>query len=283
MKFVFTLTPAESRRLIAKAVVAMEEVKKARESAYVIVLSGVTNALVAQELLGRRDIKPQHSTVGTSTQGVLCITNPQERDAVMPLILYKGQVVKKTPAEALQDFHRETVVIKGANAIDPEGNVGVITAGFDGGSVAQVIGYVTSKGLKFITAVGLEKLVPSVKQAAQAVGASTIDYSLGADFGMYCLSNVDAVTEIRALKLLCGVDTVHVASGGIGGNEGAVVLASVGSEGSVKKAISLVESIKGEPALPALKGTCENCRYAYCVFYQKKEEELPHWLQKKED
>ena len=44
MKAVLTLTPAESRRLIAKAVVAMPEVQKAWSDAYLLLAGGTTNA-----------------------------------------------------------------------------------------------------------------------------------------------------------------------------------------------------------------------------------------------
>ena len=53
-----------------------------------------------------------------------------------------------------------------ANAIDPEGNVGVITADFDGGTIGATYGTATSQGLKYIFPVGPEKMVPSVKEAA---------------------------------------------------------------------------------------------------------------------
>ena len=44
MKTIFTLTSAESRRLIAKAVVSMPEVKTAWEKAYLLLAGGTTNA-----------------------------------------------------------------------------------------------------------------------------------------------------------------------------------------------------------------------------------------------
>ena len=59
MKTVFTLTSAESRRLIAKAVVAMPEFKKAWEDAYVLLAGGTTNAFIAQEMMGREGIEPR--------------------------------------------------------------------------------------------------------------------------------------------------------------------------------------------------------------------------------
>jgi len=53
------------------------------------------------------------------------------------------------------------------------------------------------------------------------------------------------------------------------------VLANFGR--TAKKAISIIESIKGEPALPGFKGTCETCPYQ-CKFAGKKIEEIPAWL-----
>jgi hypothetical protein len=56
-----------------------------------------------------------------------------------------------------------------------------------------------------------------------------------------------------------------------------VVLVVQGEDEQVKKAISLVESIKGEPPLQGFKGICETCPYR-CSFAGKKLEELPAWL-----
>ena len=162
MKTVFTLTSAESRRLIAKAVVQMPEVKQAWENAYLLLAGGTTNAFIAQELLDDRSIEPGRCTAGESTDGLLCVTAPDSRKS-FPNVFLKGEAVPgKTFGEALSDFHADTVIIKGANAVDMNGYVGVITSGFDGGTIPRIIGYATSKGLKWITPVGLEKLVPSV-------------------------------------------------------------------------------------------------------------------------
>jgi len=108
------------------------------------------------------------------------------------------------------------------------------------------------------------------------VGAKTFDYSLGANFGMFILTNANVVTEIRALKILANVETKLVAAGGIGGSEGSVVLVAEGAEPDVKKAISLVESIKGEKPVPPLKGLCKKCLYV-CKFKGMQEEDLPSW------
>ena len=58
MKASFSLIPAESRRLIAKAVVEMDEVKLAMEKAYIVINGGTTNGYIAQELAGV-DVRPE--------------------------------------------------------------------------------------------------------------------------------------------------------------------------------------------------------------------------------
>lgn len=276
MKAAFTLIPAESRRLIAKAVCEMEEVKTAMKTAYVVLNGGTSNGYIAHELFGINDLKPELFTAGTSTHRLLCVTDADKRSP-FPIIYYKGKRSDKTLKESLEDFHKETVLIKGANAVDPEGNAAVIAAGFDGGTMGATIGTVVAQGLKYIVPVGLEKLVPCAAQCTAFTGAKTFDYTMGADFGMFCIPNAIVVTEIEAFKILSDVEAVHVASGGIGESAGAVVLVVQGDEANVKKAIELVESIKGEPTLPGFKGTCEKCPYL-CRYAGKKIEELPAWL-----
>lgn len=47
----FSLTPAESKRLITQGVVQIDEVKVAKERAYIIPAGGTTNGFIAQEVL----------------------------------------------------------------------------------------------------------------------------------------------------------------------------------------------------------------------------------------
>jgi hypothetical protein len=276
MKAAFTLIPAESRRLIAKAVVQMEEVKTAMEKAYVILNGGTSNGYIAQELFGMKDLKPETFTAGTNSHRLLCVTEAAGRTP-FPIIYHRGKPSSATLKEALNDFHKETVVIKGANAVDPNGRAAVIAAGFDGGTMGATLGTVVSQGLKYIVPVGLEKLVASVDCCTAFTGAKTFDYTMGADFGMFCIPNALVVTEIEALKILAGVEAMHVASGGIGESAGSVVLVARGDRECVQKAVSLIESIKGEPTIPGFKGNCGTCPYR-CVYAGKKPEQLPAWL-----
>ncbi|MCD2492592.1 hypothetical protein LQE92_08125 [Lacrimispora sp. NSJ-141] len=280
MRAVVTLTPSESKRLIAKAVVSMPEVKKAWKDAYILLSDGTTNALIAQELLQDKSISPSNSAVGLCTDGLLCVTRPATRHP-FPSVLYKGEVKSgRSFAEALSDYHKDTVVIKGANAVDSNGFAGIIMTGFDGGTIPKIIGPVTSKGITMITPVGLEKLVPSVPAAVKALGgAGKIDISMGADGGMFCLTNTIVITEIEAIRLLFGAEAALVASGGVGGNEGAVVLAVDGTKEQIPVMVEFLEQeVKGEPPIEGNRGICELCRYKSCRYCGRKEDELPEWM-----
>ncbi|MCC8180957.1 MAG: hypothetical protein LIP23_08625 [Planctomycetes bacterium] len=69
------------------------------------------------------------------------------------------------------------------------------------------------------------------------------------------------VTEIEAISMLTGAEATYVACGGIGSGSAAIVLVLTGEDGKIGAAWDLVESIKGEPAMPDPKRVddCQNC------------------------
>jgi hypothetical protein len=294
MKAIFQLTPSESKRLIAKAVVRLSQVKEAWKKGYVVVAGGITTSFVMEELLARA-IEKGRCTAGISIKGILCVTSAQDRlapgqlidsgigseptksEAFQALVFQKGVPVRMTMKEAFEDFHRETVMIKGGNALDHEGNVGIAMAGFNGGTIGEALGYVYANGISLIVPIGLEKLIPSVKEAASVTGAKTFDHAIGSSIGIMPLSNIILVHEIKALGVLTGVKATHVASGGVSGSEGAVVLVAEGDKAAVEETVRLVHSIKGEPPIKARKGRCSECSY-FCTFAGKEESELPCYL-----
>lgn len=94
---------------------------------------------------------------------------------------------------------------------------------------------------------------------------------------MMPLGNAVVVHEVKALEILNGVKATHVASGGVSGSEGAVVLVVEGDKKAVGKTVETIHSIKGEPPIKARKGQCSECPY-FCTFAGKNEDELPHYL-----
>jgi len=267
MNFFFTLTPAESKRLIAKGVAQLAEVKRALNKGRVIIATGTTNAFVAEEILGVT-IEKQRFTAGVITHGVACQTPPAER--LKHLSIIDGKLVDRVYTEVLPEFTAGDVFIKGANAVDPEGNVGILMTGLTGGTIGGAIGILLARGSTLVVPVGLEKLVPSVPAAARALGIGRIDRALGDAPGMMPISTALVVTEIKALEVLTGVCTLHVASGGTGGSEGAVTLLAEGTEEQVRATIALIRSIKGEKPVPAFRRKCTDCEKP-CDLIKKEE------------
>ena len=300
MKSLFVFTPTESKRLIGKAVAAMDEVKTALKKANILVSHGSTSVYVLEEILGKEQLlklmSPATYLSGIIIRGTLCATLGSEKPPVV--LLKKGVVTPPAPtmSEMLRDFGADSVVIKGASAVDLEGDAGVLVSNPEGGTIGWAIGSIWARGIRLITPVGLEKLVPSVKKSVSLCGQYTFDYVQGRNVGMIPLTGANVVTEIAALRILTGVEGYLIASGGVSGSEGSVTIVVEGNREPMSKAIKLVESIKGEPPINFRKGICEICVHQsptqpkdfdtsafpkYCQFQGVKEEDLPGYLRKR--
>ncbi len=240
------LNPAESRRLIAKATVALPEVQHAFRHGTIIIARGITNAFVTEELLGVRVEPKAGLTVGMVCGGIT--TGHSGPPAVTHHVIRHGKVVEGADStKEILTFGPDDVFIKGGNAIDAQGNAGIFTSGLTGGTIGMAWPVVTARGSHLIMPIGLEKLIPSVIDAARHTGIYHFNWSMGLPARLTPVVLGKVLTEIQALALLSGVEATHVGSGGVGGSEGAVVLSIEGEESRVEKAFELVKSIKGEP------------------------------------
>lgn len=240
------LNPSESRRLIAKATVALPEVQHAFWHGTIIIARGITNAFVTEELLGVRVEPKAGLTVGMVCAGIT--TGHSGPPAVTHHVIRHGKVVEGADStKEILTFGPDDVFIKGGNAIDPQGNAGILTSGLTGGTIGMAWPVVTARGSHLIMPIGLEKLIPSVIEAAKHTGIYHFNWTMGLPARLTPVVLGKVLTEIQALALLAGVEATHVASGGVGGSEGAVVLSIEGEESRVEKAFELVKSIKGEP------------------------------------
>lgn len=244
-----TLTPAEGKRLIGKAVAAMEPVQHALKEGTLVIATSTTTGYVAEELLGE-EIDKGHFTAGVVTADGCSITDPKKR--YDHHVLQKGELTTmKTPdlVPILAKMGPGDVFIKGANAIDPFGAAGILLAGTGGGTVGTAWGYLTSNGVTTIIVAGLEKLVPiSLTDVVPRTGKKKLDKSMGWACGMMVVQ-ASIVTEMEAFKLLFGVEAIPIAGGGISGGEGCRVFLLDGEDAAVEAAYSLVLEIKGEPKL----------------------------------
>ena len=297
MRALFVLDPSESKRLIGKAVAQMDLVKRARDVGKILIGHGSTNVYVVEEILGKENARKlwerEKYLSGVITRGILCTTLGSEKPPI--LVLDKGEVAPPaaTMSEMLQDFNQDSVFIKGANCLDSEGNAAAFAAHPEGGTIGWAIGNILARGIPLIAPVGLEKLIPSVKQAISLCGQQTLEYSQGLRVGLIPLMGAKVITEIDALRILADVTSYHVASGGQGASQGAVTLVSEGTPSAVSKAVQLIESVKGEPPLMPRKGICETCSpsspaqpigYKFrgsmrrCMYEGKTEKDIPPYL-----
>ncbi|MBI4495451.1 MAG: hypothetical protein HY697_00805 [Deltaproteobacteria bacterium] len=240
------LNPADSRRLLAKATAVLPEVQRAWKEGTIIIGRGITNAYVTEELFGIRIEPKAGQTAGLIHDG---ITDSHAGPPVCAWhVIRRGQPAEKADSNVeILGFGPGDVFIKGANAVDPEGTAGIFVSSVKAGTIGMCWPIITPRGSPLIIPVGLEKLIPSVRRAAQHSGIYHFTYSTGLPTKLVPVDLGLVVTEIQAFALLTGVQAYHLASGGVGGSEGAVVLSLEGDEERVKRAFDLVKSIKGEP------------------------------------
>jgi len=245
IRALISLTSAESKRLIAKGVAALPEIKQALEQGIIIIGRGTTNAFIVEEITGQ-NLEPKcHYAAGIIVDGELSAVPQGTR--LKPIALRNGTPVSIAPDEIIQEFGERDVFIKGANAIDPEGNAGVLAASAVGGTIGAILPVILPRGSYLIVPVGLEKLIPSVEQAARAAGIFRFKYSTGLPVGLVPIPNALVVTEVQAFRVLTGVQVIPIAAGGVAGSEGTVVLSLEGKTAQIEQALSLVKAIKGEP------------------------------------
>ncbi len=254
----FPLHPSAAKFIIAKAVAIMPQVQEAFNNHKIIIGAGTTNIAVAQELLGTDIEKPETRVAGLICQNAACGTRPESRLGAW--CIDKGRLVDINWLEFLHSFGPGDVFIKGANAIDPSGTVGILVGDPLGGTIGQAIGVLKARGNEIICPVGLEKMIPSCQRAEKLLGLHRVQHSMGYKTGYIVVSNTTLVTEIEALKLLFDVDAFLVAAGGVGGMEGSTVLAvEYEQEEQANAIMALVREANRVPPLKINKRKCKGC------------------------
>jgi hypothetical protein len=240
------LNPAESRRLLAKTAVALPEVQNAWKDGMIIIARGITTAFVTEEFFDITVEPKAGQTIGMVCGGM---TNANSGDPPSTWhVIRKGKVVEGADSTVeILNFSAGDVFIKGANAIDKDGNAGTYVSSVRAGTIGMAWPILTPRGCHLIMPVSLEKLVPSVIDAAKHTGIYHFKYSTGLPTKLVPIPLGKVVTEIQAFAFLAGVRAYHIGSGGVGGSEGSVHLSLEGDEERVEKAFELAKSVKGEP------------------------------------
>jgi hypothetical protein len=257
MNIQISLTPSESKRLIAKGV--LECLKDSiEEENKILVTRGSTNSYVLEELLKYIGAPADFNKADFITGEILAEGNNRlwSNKRRKPEVVIKGKTATdiKDDADRLTTVQRMKagdVIIKGANAIDHKGTVGVLIGDQkSGGTVGSLLGPIKAKGVDLVVPIGLEKMVwGEIDGTSQMAGANYARWSQGMGVGLFPIS-ATVITEIDAIEMLFEVEAFHLASGGLGTAQGSVVLLIEGEDEDLDKCKAFLEKeVIGEKAL----------------------------------
>lgn len=231
-----TLTPRESKQIIARGVKKLPVIQQAMKKGIILITLGTTNAYIAEELTGKK-IDHQRYAAGYIDGTTTAVPN----DKRLPAIALRNG--KQVDAEGIiNEMTSEDVVIKGANALDPQGIAGVMMANPVGGTTGSILGTVMARGINLIIPVGLEKSIPySIVEISKRIGIQRCSKATGLPVGMMpLLGNI--VTEVEALKMLGAEDVFPIGAGGVDGGEGSVTLCVIADRAD--EIFELVQEVK---------------------------------------
>ena len=256
-------TPSLSKRLIAKGVAALPQVRKAFEKGRILMSSGSTTAHIYVELMGSWSGEPL--ACGMISHKGLCVGQAMteflgKKGHARFWLFEKGERVETEDLEAsLDSLGAGDILIKGANAIDSQGRVGVLLGMENGGLLGKSLAYVMARGIELVLPGGLEKAIfGSLDEVAVEMGTRRVDYTTGMPVGLLPVAGT-RVCEIEALAQLTGVKVFHAASGGSAGAEGSVVLVVKGEPEQVSAVVELYRQLRDDDRFDALKVEPSRC------------------------
>jgi len=254
----FILNPSQSRRLIAKGIVNLPQVREALESKKIFIGGGSTNAYVLEELYKLKNIEDEFNK-GDYTAGQIVPGNQFMKWGINKGNRKKEVLLRKGVPKEYEDrvkefkrFHNGDVYIKGANALDINGVPAVLVGGESGGSIGTLQGILQAKGIEIICPIGLEKLIfGNVYSLMEVMGTENMDPPAeGISCGLIPIPGATVITEVEALEILFDCEAYHVASGGIGGAEGSVsILIDAFDDEEMKEINEFMQKISLEPVL----------------------------------
>lgn len=277
-----SLTPSESKKLISNAIIQTDMFKRAAADGIVVLHPSSSTYFIAEALAGHRAapgvwlcgaIVPKGACVEKSVfEGSHSVAHPggyTPQAYGLSLVFEHGMLSQGESLESLLGRMKPTdVYVKGVNALDVDGNVGVLVgSGAKGGTISRVVAAHRQKEFNVIFPVGLEKLIPvKIKEASAAARGRFNDYSMGIACSMLPINFGTTVTEVKAFNILSGATATPIAAGGVGGAEGAITLVLEGDKEQVTRAINCAEQAKGA-VLPNIRlHSCADCANKSCDF-----------------
>jgi len=256
MKVQIALTVNESKRLIAKAVVSLPEIKNALEKGKILLKGGTTVSAIAEELVGiPLRICGRISKRGTVSSQIVSGKHPHS------IMVEKGKIknIDDSIVEVVKNLGRGDIIILSGNALDSQKNVGIMAGSVSGGNPGIAFSGMLSEGAEVIIPIGLEKLIPgTIREASITAGRKDLDLSCGMAVGLIPLCG-KVVTEKDAVEILARINCTVIGKGGILGAEGSTVMVVEGLDKEVEKILKVVKEVKGV-GISGQKESLEECK-----------------------
>lgn len=242
----FYLTPAAGKRLIAKGIAQLPQVREALTKGTILIIGGTTNAAVAEELLSIIGQSEGFDKKGffrgiTVPKGAKVKTH----EFIGDVVIEKGVWQKgKTVYDACGALGKGDIVIKGGNAFNiKDGEAGVLLGSDNIGTAGPAITAVYGRRVTMLVPVGVEKRVEqSISKLASICNdkdASGLKF-IPLPGETYC--------ELDAILDLSGAYAEILASGGICGAEGGCYFMASGEEDEIEELQNIIRVVEREPA-----------------------------------
>ncbi len=249
----YLITPAAGKRLIAKSMLYIEQIKQALAAGTVVIIAGTTNAYVAEEMLdfiGQRSGFSRSGFVrGITLPPSYSLTEagrlPDENGFAGDVVIVNGRWEKGLDVFAVADkLKKGDVIIKGANALNIDNKqAGILIGHPKGGTIMAALQAVVGRRVLLYLPVGVEKRVPgSITDIANKLNSSDAS-------GLRLLPVCgEIITELEAVSIISGANAELVSAGGVCGAEGSCWIAVSGSKQQIEKAESAIVPVIKEPA-----------------------------------
>lgn len=248
----YTLTPAAGKRIIAKALLKINEIVEALHTRTVIIVAGTTNGCIAEELLqhiGQAEgFSKNRFFRGITLPPKYRVSRSGRLDDggtfTGDVVIQKGRWLKdKSLFEMVNDLQDGDIILKGANAVNCEAKQAAVLIGHpQAGTIGVIMQAVAGRRVKLYIPVGLEKRISgNINELAQIINSP---HSSGV---RYFPITGTIITELEAINILTGAQAQFFAAGGVSGAEGSIWIAVTGTQEQLNTADEIINKIRHEP------------------------------------
>ncbi len=239
------LTVSEGKRLIAKGIANMPQVRERMQKGIIIITRGTTNTYLAEELIGLKEVHGAFLTGHFVPEGVENMSTHVCKK-LKEIVLVNGQVTDLSYEDGLKQLREGDLIFKGGNLLNYSKKQAAVCIGApDGGTTYRLLPYVGEGKAQLIVPIGLEKESSlNLKNIESELVKENEKLSFVPKIHVYESGMI--FTEIEAIRQFADVNVFPFGVGGIAGREGGLSLVVAGDRAEVEKVIALVKTVQGE-------------------------------------